>query len=114
MKREFFGIPVWIYGIGAVVVVGGYLWIKHKQNAAAPAAGSGSAQPYKSTSSIKEDITETQSPPTPGHKKHGGGPGPEREWLIHKTGSQHPWTFLRRHHERIVVGPDGSRKIVKA
>ena len=44
-----------------------------------------------------------------GKKKKGGGAGPERRWLIHKTGSQHPWSFLAKHHERIIVGPRGSR-----
>jgi len=44
-----------------------------------------------------------------GKKKKGDGAGPERRWLIHKTGSQHPWSFLARHHERIIVGPHGSR-----
>jgi hypothetical protein len=40
--------------------------------------------------------------------------GPERQWLIHKTGSQHPWSWLARHHEEIIVGPKGSRwRIVK-
>ncbi len=45
-------------------------------------------------------------------KKKGKAEGPEREWLEKKTGSEHPWTWLARHHERIVVGPHGSRRIV--
>jgi hypothetical protein len=39
--------------------------------------------------------------------------GPEREWLERKTGSEHPWTWLAQHGERIIVGPRGSRTIVK-
>jgi hypothetical protein len=46
-------------------------------------------------------------------KKKGKKIGPERQWLIRKTGSQHPWTWLAQHGERIVVGPHGSRKIEK-
>lgn len=47
-------------------------------------------------------------------KKKGSGEGPEREWLEKKTGSEHPWSWLARHDESIVVGPKGSRwRIVK-
>lgn len=46
-------------------------------------------------------------------RKRGKREGPEREWLERKTGSEHPWTWLARHKERIVVGPHGSRRIVK-
>lgn len=47
-------------------------------------------------------------------KKKGKRAGPERQWLIRKTGSQHPWTWLAQHGERIVVGPRGSGwRIVK-
>lgn len=48
------------------------------------------------------------------HKRKGKQEGPEREWLEKKTGSEHPWSWLQRHDESIVVGPKGSRwKIVR-
>lgn len=115
MKKELAGIPLWIWGVGAVVVVGGFLWLRHQQ-AAKPAAGQGQGGgQYKSTDSINEQIKEWQSPPTTGGGGGGQGSiGPERKWLIHKTGSQHPWTWLAQHHERIEVGPHGSSwRIVK-
>lgn len=31
MDKKFLGQPVWLWVVGAVVVVGGYLYLKHKQ-----------------------------------------------------------------------------------
>lgn len=109
MKKELAGIPLWIWGIGAAVVVGGFVWLRHQQSAKPSGQGQGGGGQYKSTDSINEQIKEWQSAP---HTGGGGGGqgniGPERQWLIHKTGSQHPWTWLAQHHERIEVGPHGS------
>ena len=119
IHKEFLGQPAWLWAVGAVVIVGGYLYIKHQSSSASTSGSgtSGQGGQDKSSSNLKETITDWQSPPSnpkPGKKPHqGGGAGPERKWLIHKTGSQHPWSFLARHHERIEVGPTGSRKIVK-
>jgi hypothetical protein len=115
VKRELAGIPLWIWGVGAAVVVGGYLWIRHSSGGK---SGQGQTTPGVpvvvggGSSSFMEWIKQHQGSPTPAPKPP--TTGPERQWLIHKTGSQHPWTFLHQHHERIVVGPDGSRKIVSA
>ena len=37
--------------------------------------------------------------------------GPEREFLERKTGSEHPWAYLQKHHETIEIGPRGSKVI---
>jgi len=117
VKRELAGQPLWIWVVGAVVVVGGYLWFRHQQSTAAttpsaPGGGSGGGG-GKDTSTVNEQIKEWQSAPHTGGGGGGQGSiGPERQWLIHKTGSQHPWTFLAQHHERVEVGPHGSRTIV--
>ena len=114
MKRDFLGQPLWLWGVGAAVVIGGFLYLRHKSGTAAAADSAGAAaQPEKSTSSFKEWITQHQGGTPAPKPKPKDTVGPERQWLIHKTGSQHPWTFLRQHHERIEVGPTGSRKIVK-
>jgi hypothetical protein len=117
VKKDFLGQPVWLWAVGAVVVIGGYLYFtRHtSQPAAGAAAGQGGQAGGKSTStsSFQEWITQHQGGPSkskPKPKPQQGGP--ERQWLIKKTGSQHPWTFLQRHHETIAVGPHGSRTIV--
>jgi hypothetical protein len=117
LKKEVAGQPIWLWGVAAVVVVGGYLYIRSKSSSAAPSAGTGTGTGGggKDTSSFKETIKDWQSSPTkpsPKPKPTVNPGGPERKWLIHKTGSQHPWSFLSRHHERVQVGPTGSRKIV--
>jgi hypothetical protein len=119
VTKEFGGQPLWVWLVGAVAVIGGYLYFRsHSTSSSSAAGGQGgggqgrAASPGFSNASFTEWITQHQG----GGGDHDKGPqpkiGPEREWLIHKTGSQHPWTFLARHHERIEVGPHGSRKIV--
>ena len=108
MKKEIAGIPVWIYAIGAAVVIGGYLWIKHQQSStSAGTPGQGTGGQGKSTSSISEQITEWQSSPGGGggggrHMGPGPGPESERDALQHWTGSEHPWTWLHTHSRKSV------------
>jgi hypothetical protein len=132
MHKEVFGVPAWMWGVGAVVVVGGYLYLSHK-SASSSAGGqqkpAGGGQPVMVAGSptglsmeqfllLIEDMQHGGKGKGKSTGHHGGGGtkpnpgGPERRWLIHKTGSQHPWTFLAQHHERIVVGPHGTRTIV--
>jgi hypothetical protein len=115
LKKEVAGQPIWLWGVAAVVVVGGYLYIRSRSSSATPSAGTstgggGGGGGGKDTSSFRETIKDWQSSPTTPSPV--STTGPERKWLIHKTGSQHPWSFLSRHHERVQVGPTGSRKIV--
>jgi len=118
---------MWAAGAGVVVV--GYLYIKSHQQSS-QGQGKGKGQPayvigspaglsYEQLLLILQDWQH-------GHHGHGGGGGghhhhhhhkpggkigPERQWLINKTGSKHPWAYLAKHHERIVIGPHGSRVI---
>lgn len=125
MKKEILGQPLWLWAVGAAVIVGGYLYIRHQQSAATPGqggTGSGSTASPQDTSSFNDWIEQHDASPgtTPKSKHHPkvnpGGPnkpGPERQWLIKKTGSKHPWSFLDRHHEQIRVGPERTRRVVK-
>jgi len=76
--KKIAGIPVTYLVIGAVVVVGGYLWIKHQQAASGSTAGS--TQPPKAAAG---------SPQAPGG-------GNQRfieiikEWHGHGGGRAHP------------------------
>lgn len=117
MKREFLGQPVWLWAAGAVLIVGGYWYFSHKSatsSGSSTGAGAGGTEKSSNDENLKETITDWQGGGSTSKKTgHGDKAGPERQWLIHKTGSQHPWSFLARHHERIEVGPTGSRTIIK-
>jgi hypothetical protein len=131
MHKEVMGLPAWMWGVGAVVLIGGYLYLSHKSSSSASGQQkpAGSGQPVAVVGSptglsleqfllLIEDMQHGgKGKGKGGGTGHhgGGGPnpgGPERRWLIRKTGSQHPWTFLAQHHERIVIGPHGTRTIV--
>lgn len=81
MDKEVFGQPVWLWGIGLVVVVGGYLYFRsHSASSSAPGTGQGQGGTGKdvSQSSFKEWITQ-HSAPSGTHKqphKRGGFRGP--------------------------------------
>lgn len=71
MKQEVAGQPLWLWAVGAVVIVGGYLYFRSHQSASSgtPSAGTpGSGGKSSSTSSFKEWITQHQGPPHK-HKK---------------------------------------------
>lgn len=131
--KQVMGLPLWMWGVGAVVLVGGYLYMRHSSasSASSQQKPAGSGQPVAVIGSptglsleqfllLLQDMQGGHGKGK-GHGHHGGGHhgkqpnpgGPERRWLIKKTGSQHPWTFLAQHHERIVIGPHGTRTIVK-
>lgn len=131
MKKEIAGQPVWLWMLGAGAVVLGYLYFKSRSSQQPGQQGGQGGRAGTATGggqySFKEWITQHQGPPgrppppahpgpparkPPPRKNPGGRIGPEREWLIHKTGANHPWTFLSQHHEQIRVGPEGSRKII--
>ena len=64
MDKEIGGQPLWIWLVGAAVVIGGYLYIIHKSSSSSgqqPAPGGTN----KSTSTFSETIKDLQSPPTP-------------------------------------------------
>lgn len=71
MDKEVLGQPLWLWGLGAVIVVGGYLYFRSHQSSSSsgtPSAGTpGGGGKSSSTSSFKEWITQHQGPP---HKKH--------------------------------------------
>lgn len=78
MDKEIAGQPMWLWAVGAGVVILGYLYIKHQQSSAAPSgqgSGSGGAGKYHDTSSFKETITNLHGPPNPGHKRKKPGHG---------------------------------------
>lgn len=139
LKKPVMGLPAWMWGVGAVVLVGGYLYLRHSSSSSAsssqqkptggqPVAVVGGGSPtglsMEQLLLMFEDLQGSKSKGH-GHGRHGGGHhhkppphhvnpgGPERTWLEHKTGSKHPWTWLSKHNERVQVGPHGSRTIVK-
>lgn len=66
MDKTFAGQPLWLWAVGAAVVIGGYLYITHKSgtsSASTPAPTSGGGGKGKSTTTIHETITDLQSPP---------------------------------------------------
>lgn len=73
MKQEVAGQPLWLWAVGAAVVIGGYLYFRSHQSSSSsstPSAGTpGGGGKSSSTSSFKEWITQHQGPPSP-HKKH--------------------------------------------
>lgn len=114
LKKEVAGQPLWLWGLGAVIVIGGYLYFRSQSSGSSASSGSGSgAGQEKSSDDINETIKDFQSSPSSGGQTTTSSEGPERQWLKHKTGSKHPWTYLAKHHESVKVGPHGSRRIVK-
>jgi len=64
------GQPAWLWAIGAVVVVGGYLWLKHSQSSSSSSSGSGGTPTGKggagatiTTGSFQEWVTQHQGSP---------------------------------------------------
>jgi hypothetical protein len=83
VKKEFLGQPVWLWAAGAAVIVGGYLYLRHKQSTAASTqsstgAGTGGRQGTATgggSYSLQEWIVQHQaSPPKP--KRRPRVPGP--------------------------------------
>ena len=106
---------------GLIVIAGGvaligYVIISHFGKSSSSGSSSSGNQPTYLVGDGAGGWTDVvngvqgSQPRQPHH--HRRGEGPEREWLERKTGSEHPWSFLQRHDERVVVGPDGSRTIV--
>jgi hypothetical protein len=72
MDRELAGQPLWLWAVGAGVVVLGYLYFRsHSSTTPASSSGqpAGGAGKSTETSSFKETITNLQGPPSPQHKK---------------------------------------------
>jgi len=69
VKKEIAGQPVWLWAVGAVVVVGGYLYFTHRASSASPSGtGSGTGQPAgksSSSSTFKEWLVQHQGGPHP-------------------------------------------------
>lgn len=125
--KELMGLPIWMWAAGAVVLIGGYLYLKSHSSQSQQGQGQGGGKgqvfavgsqtglSYEQLLLILKDW-QNHGHGKGGHHHHhnpGGDIGPERQWLINKTGSKHPWTYLAQHHERIVVGPHGTRVIRK-
>ena len=73
LKKQVAGQPLWLWAVGAGVVILGYLYFSHKASTstAAPgsSSGSGHGKPGKDTTSINETIKDFQgSPAVPGKK----------------------------------------------
>jgi hypothetical protein len=79
VKKEVAGQPVWLWAVGAVVIVGGYLYFTHKASSASSASspGSGTGQGGKSsnTSMFKEWLVQHQGGPKPKPKPKPVNPG---------------------------------------
>lgn len=136
LHKQVMGLPAWMWGAGAVVLGGAYLYLRHSASSQASSQQqpAGSGQPVAVIGSptglsleqfllLLQDMQGGKSH-HPGHGRHGGGHhhkpppkpnpgGPERRWLIQQTGSQRPWTFLFSHHEHVQRQPGGGWKIVK-
>ena len=71
MDKEVAGQPLWLWAVGAAVVIGGFLYFRSHGSSAASSSGQPASGGSKSkdTSSFKETITNLQGPPAPGHKK---------------------------------------------
>ena len=67
MDKEFAGQPLWLWLVGAGIIVVGYLWFKSHSSSQAPAQTGGTGK-STSTSSFKEWIVQHQAPSTT-HKK---------------------------------------------
>ena len=73
MDKQLAGQPLWLWGLGAVIVVGGYLYFKSRSSSSSqPSAPAGGGGKSTSTSTFKETITNLQGPPSPGKKKTKG------------------------------------------
>lgn len=119
--RKIGPLPMWVWVaiIGAAVVL--YtLWKGHSSSSTSSAGGGGTktssalVPPEVAQGQDGQDDDDDEDRRRHRRRKHGGDPGgkkegPQREWLEKKTGSEHPWTYLRKHDETIKVGPKGSK-----
>ena len=62
MDKEFAGQPLWLWLVGAGVVVVGIWWFTRHQSQGQSAAQTGGTGKSTSTSSFKEWITQHQAP----------------------------------------------------
>ncbi len=68
MNKEVAGQPGWLWPVGAVVIVGGYLYFTHRAKSASSATPGGTGQgggKSSSTSSFKEWLVQHQGGPAP-------------------------------------------------
>jgi hypothetical protein len=72
MDKQLAGQPLWLWGLGAVIVVGGYLYFKSHSSSSAQQPAPGGGGKSTSTSTFHETITNLQQPPSPGKKKTKG------------------------------------------
>lgn len=121
LTRKIGPLPTW----GWVAVVASLLllyvfWSNNKSAQSSSSSGTGTGKATGLTSLVPPVIVHGARGKRGkrGKKGKSGGDdddqesdreGPEREWLEKKTGSEHPWSYLARHHETISVGPRGSR-----
>lgn len=119
--RKIGPLPMWVWTaiIGAAVVL--YALWKGHSSASSPTSGSGGTKtgtalvpPEVVQGAGGQDDDDDEDRRRHRRRRRGGQPGergegPERRWLEKKTGSDRPWTFLRKHDETIEVGPRGSR-----
>jgi hypothetical protein len=115
LTRKIGPLPTWAWtAIIAAVLLLFVFWRSTKNSSQQQQPGTGKARgfggsvtpPVAVQGSAAQDDDDDQDRGKH-HRRTAGGP--ERQWLIKKTGSQHPWSFLARHHETIEVGPRGSR-----
>ena len=66
MKKEFLGIEGWIWLVGAVVVVGGYLYLRHQSSSSSQQQ---QAPAPVTTGGFTEWLGQHQGTPNPKHKK---------------------------------------------
>lgn len=77
MDKEVAGQPLWLWAVGAVVIVGGFLYFRSHQSSSATSgqgagqSGGGGGGKFTSRSSFQETITELHSHPSKHHKKGG-------------------------------------------
>lgn len=69
MDKEIAGQPLWLWGLGAVIVVGGYLYFRSHSSTSSsgtPSSGTGQGGTGKdvSQSSFKETIKDWQGAPS--------------------------------------------------
>jgi hypothetical protein len=111
LTRKIGPLPTWAWtAIAAAVLLLLVMWRGNKSSG----SGQGGAKGHGFTGALVPPVILHGHKERHRHKHHGGDPGgkkigPERQWLINKTGSKHPWSFLARHDETIEVGPHGSR-----
>lgn len=119
LTRKIGPLPAWVWIAVAAAVILLYVVLHSKKSSASSKGGSGSGK--GAGPSLVPPVVIHGARGRRGRRGKRGKSGsddddddsdregPEREWLERKTGSEHPWTYLRKHDETIEVGPRGSR-----